>query len=151
MFIFLSITSILLAAGCSSNEKKMNQESNLPITKTSTTQTNSDINQDISQDAIQLVLAMPEVTNANAINTDEELLLVFDIKHIKQFYLKKIEQKVKKKLQERFPKYTITVSSDLKISLETKKLKEKLKKNDFDKKKLKKEIDKIKELSKEQT
>jgi hypothetical protein len=65
--------------------------------------------------------------------------------------MKRIEKKMTKMLEEKYPEENFTVSSDYKIFIEAVELQEKMKDPDFSDKKAKKKLDKIIKLQKEMT
>ncbi len=106
------------------------------------------------QDAIKAeneVLKFDEVTNVVAVNTEDKILLGFKVKQFEKFRLEKVEKKVKDKLKETFPNHEITAESDLKVFIETERMKNKLTDESYKKDKLEKDMDKIIKLSREQT
>jgi Sporulation lipoprotein YhcN/YlaJ (Spore_YhcN_YlaJ) len=130
------------------------QSQSLNVTRTGFQQKKSPIpvyDQSPSKKAEEIAKKMEEITEVMAVNSDKELLVVFKMKHLQRFRLKKIENTVNKKLNKAFPDHKVTVSSDLKIYLETSKLKDKMKREKLSKKELSKKIEKITKLSNEQT
>lgn len=110
-----------------------------------------DISQIPAQQAESKVKEMDEVTEVIAVNTDKQLLLSFRVKQFDKFRLEKIEKKVKDELKKEFKEYETTVSSDLKIFLETTKMKNDVYTKNTEQSKLKKEMERIIKLSEEQT
>ncbi len=110
-----------------------------------------DVIQIPSQQAEAKVKGMDEVTEVVAVNKDKKLLLAFRVKQFEKFRLDQIEKKVKKELKKDFKEYDITVSSDLKIYLETTKIKNDVYSNKIDESKVEKEMDRVIKLSEEQT
>jgi hypothetical protein len=106
--------------------------------------------QEVAAKAEKEIRKLEEVTDVVAVSDNNKtLLLGFKIKQFSKFRTKKIEKKVKDKLNKSFPDYEITSSSDLKIFIETSKIKNKLAEQSS--KERKKEIEKIIKLSNEQT
>lgn len=88
----------------------------------------------------------PHVKLAVALLYEKELIAGIRVNTFSRFQKKKIATQIKKKLEKQYPDLTITVSADSKVLLETEKLTKKK-----DKDNLKKQIDKIKSVEKEQT
>ncbi|QOR67639.1 hypothetical protein IM538_05720 [Cytobacillus suaedae] len=110
-----------------------------------------DVIQIPSQQAEAKVKGMDEVTEVIAVNKDKKLLLAFRVKQFEKFRLDQIEKKVKKELKNDFKDYDITVSSDLKIYLETTKIKNDVYSKKIDESKVEKEMERVIKLSEEQT
>ena len=107
--------------------------------------------QTIAKEAEQKVLKIEEVTEAVAVNVDKKILLGFRVKQFSKFRIKQIEKKVNEALKKHFPEYDTTASSDIKINIETMKIKNRLKTKDYQTEKFKKDVEKIQKLSREQT
>lgn len=143
----LALTQLILfiAIGCQANK----QETQNPIiTQTSSERT---ISQSPSNKAVEKVLNREEVTRANAVNTDKLLLLAFEVEQFERFNLQSIEKKIKSDLKKEFKDLTVVVSYDPKIMLEIEKLQDKLKSDEIDEKKLRKETKRIEKLKREKT
>lgn len=138
MWILILATCLFAFSGCVNNQSE-------------SVGTNSVTNQDIAMNASNFVKKLDVITDAVAVNNDKEIFLAYKVKHLERFRLKKIEKRVKKSLEEEFPFYQITVSSDLKLFLETGKLKEKLSKEKMTSKKLSREIEELNNLLNEKT
>lgn len=110
-----------------------------------------DISQIPSQQAEAKVKGIDEVTEVIAVNKDNKLLLAFRVKQFEKFRLDQIEKKVKEKLKKDFKDYDITVSSDLKIYLESTKIKNDVYSNKIEESKVEKEMERVIKLSEEQT
>jgi Sporulation lipoprotein YhcN/YlaJ (Spore_YhcN_YlaJ) len=148
LFLMVFLLGVFGCNGTAENSQSHN------VTRTGYQQNNSTLpayDQSPSKKAEEKVKKMEEVTEVVAVNTDKELLVAFKIKHLQRFRLKKIESKVDKQLKKAFPDHKLTVSSDLKIFIETSKLKDKMKREKLSKKEVSKKIEKITKLSKEQT
>ncbi|RBW67391.1 YhcN/YlaJ family sporulation lipoprotein [Bacillus taeanensis] len=144
IFFFLVLT---LLVGCTANEdEKKNGSANL-----TNVSVQAKVDQTISEKAKEELAKMKEITEVRAINTEEELLVGFDVKQMKRLKIKSIEAKVEKKLKKLFPDHKIYVYSDRKILIEAEDIEAKVQDGSFDKKKLTKEIDTLKDLMKGQT
>lgn len=109
------------------------------------------ISQSIANDAVNIVLNREEVIKANAINTEKQLLLAFEVEQFERFELQEIEKNIKKQLKQEFKDMEIEVSYDPKIMLEIEKVQEKIKSEEMDKDTLKKEMKRIVKLKHEKT
>lgn len=86
------------------------------------------------------------LVSTNAIFHENEILTGVTVKTFSRFNKEKIEKELKKKLEEAYPDYDITVSADNKIVHKTSKLIQ-----DKDDKKIGKELKKLVSLLKEET
>ncbi|SIT68689.1 hypothetical protein SAMN05428946_0397 [Edaphobacillus lindanitolerans] len=102
---------------------------------------------DDEQRAERVLDGEERISSAVAVFVKEDLLVGVDVKPLSRFKKAKIEEKLKKKMEEEFPERTVTLSGDQKIYWET----EKLEKLRDDKKKLHDQVETIKSLSKEET
>ncbi|WP_240256176.1 YhcN/YlaJ family sporulation lipoprotein [Ferdinandcohnia quinoae] len=146
--IIYFFTICLLLTGCTSGENKAKIAQSNDVEEGIN---DRDVNQSIAEEAEKKVVNWDEVTGAVAVTIDHKLLLAFKVKQFDKFHLNKIEKKVKDKLKKEFPDYKPVVSSDLKIFLETTKLKKKIAKEHITKHQIKKDFKRIKKLSEEQT
>ena len=87
-----------------------------------------------------------EINSGRAIFVEDQLLVAVQAKPWLDYKKTKIEKNLKKKLEESFPEYDITVSSDFKLYWEAQKL---IKEEDSEK--VKKKFKKLKKLKKEET
>ncbi|MBE4909433.1 hypothetical protein IMZ08_15380 [Bacillus luteolus] len=110
-----------------------------------------DVIQIPSEQAEAKVKGMDEVTEVIAVNMDKKLLLAFRVKQFEKFRLNQIEKKVEEELKKDFKEYDMTVSSDLKIYLETTKIKNDVYLKKIDESKVEKEMERVIKLSEEQT
>ncbi|CAH2713456.1 hypothetical protein BACCIP111895_00592 [Neobacillus rhizosphaerae] len=77
------------------------------------------------------VNSFPELYDVAVIKGKKDILVVYKVKHLHRFGMKKIEKKVNKMLEKKYPKENFTVSSDYKIFLEAVRLEEKMKSPKF--------------------
>jgi ABC-type phosphate/phosphonate transport system substrate-binding protein len=70
------------------------------------------------------ISSFPEVYDVAVIKGKKETLVVYKVKHLNRFKMKKIEAKLNKFLEKKYPKESFKVSSDYKIFLEAVRLKE---------------------------
>jgi len=144
-WLFSFLVVIILLTGCNNNQSgNSDNKDNFQVTSLQQDQT-------VAKDAETQVEKLEEVTEAVAVNVDKKLLLAFKVKQFSKFRIKQIEKKVNEKLKKQFPEFDATASSDIKISIETSKIKTKLKSKEYDKKQLKEDVEKIQKLSREQT
>lgn len=85
------------------------------------------------------------VERAVALFVDDELLVVVQVNPLQKWRKGKVEEKLQKKYEEKYPDYQVLVSSDYKIYLESINL---IEKEDPD---LVKKVKELKELAKEET
>ena len=78
---------------------------------------------------------------------EEDILVAISINRFDRFHLKKIENKITKEIEQHFPEKEVIVTGDRKIMWELETIIEK----DLKQEELKKSIEKIKSLSKEET
>ena len=107
------------------------------------------VDQETAAKAEEEIKNIEEVTDVVAVNDKKLLLLGFKVKQFDKFRTKQIEKKVKERLSKSFPDYEITASSDLKIFIETTKIKNKL--ADQSSKERTKKMEKVIKLSNKQT
>lgn len=87
-----------------------------------------------------------EVYSGTAIMVDNELLVAIQVKPWLGFKEQKVEKKLQKVIEEKYPDLNVLVSSDYKMHWETQKLLE-----EEDNKKVTEEVKKLKDLAKEET
>lgn len=87
-----------------------------------------------------------EVQTGTAILVDNELLVAIQVNPWLGFKEQKIEKRLQKEIEEKYPDLNVLVSSDYKMHWETQKLLE-----EQDEKKVTDEVKKLKELAKEET
>jgi hypothetical protein len=143
--VFLLLV-IPLLTGCKENMDSAKNQST-PITKITAKKST---NQSMANHAKELLIKRDDVSGVRGVNTDKELLIAITVPQIERFQLKTIEKNVKEKLKKEYPYYKIQVSTDQKIFLELDILERKLQEGKAGEKELKKELDKIKSLMKEE-
>ena len=87
-----------------------------------------------------------DIYSGRAILVEDQLLVAIQAKPWLDYKKTKIEKNLKKKLEEILPEYDITVSSDFKLYWEAQKLI-----TEEDSEKVKKQLNKLKKLKKEET
>ncbi|MED4531664.1 YhcN/YlaJ family sporulation lipoprotein [Metabacillus fastidiosus] len=138
---------VIVMTGCSGMYK--NEGANKPnVTDVSFKNSNGQSGTEIMK---QLLENEEEVKNVRAVNFDKELLIAAEIDHMDRFRLKEIKQKLREKVQKQYPDYKVIISTDKKIFLELEQLENKMRTENLSKKKVEKEMNRIKKLSKETT
>jgi hypothetical protein len=97
------------------------------------------------------IAKMEELYDVAVIQGKEEILVAYKVKHLERFHMKRIEKKMDKYLEKKYPNEDFILSSDYKIFLETVRLKEKLSNHSISKKDAEKEFKDIVKLKKEKT
>ncbi|MEH7336650.1 sporulation protein [Neobacillus drentensis] len=77
------------------------------------------------------VSSLPELYDVAVVQGKRDTLVVYKVKHLHRFQMKKIEKNINKMLEEKYPKENFTVSSDYKIFLEAIRLDERMKSSKF--------------------
>ncbi|MFD1929133.1 hypothetical protein ACFSFY_13905 [Sporosarcina siberiensis] len=125
------ISVILLLTGCNSVEKKVLINNTSAISE---------------KEVEELFLKDPRLTNVVAVFNDKDILAGVTVKTFSRFKKAKIEKELKEKIENLHSELNIIVSADLKIIMETRKMMD-----EKDEKKLKKNINELKSLIKEET
>lgn len=97
------------------------------------------------------VASQKEIYDVAVVQKDKDILVAYKVKHMQRFRMKSIESKLDKELKKNFKSYNFTVSSDIKIFLETVELIVNVEDKGYSKKKAEKWFDKIMELQKDMT
>lgn len=95
----------------------------------------------------ELLKEQDKIVGYQSVMDNDDVLVAIDIARLKRFQKVKIEDEVKKEIEKEFPDKEVIVTGDIKIKWEIEKIMNKEKKNE----KLKKAIEEIKTLSKEET
>lgn len=152
--LFLLACLFIAIPGCSGDGKVT--ESDLALLKTTNppptlieknTKENSGLIKRIEHD----VESMKELYDVAVVKGKKDTLVAYKVKHLQRFHMKKIEKKMTKMLEEKYPDENFTVSSDYKIFIEAVELQEKMKDPDFTDKKANEKLNKIIKLQKEMT
>ncbi|CAM3808722.1 sporulation protein [Cytobacillus oceanisediminis] len=152
--LWLSAALLIAITGCSGDGEVT--ESDLALLKTTNppptlieknTKENLDLVASIEHD----VESMKELYDVAVVKGDSDTLVAYKVKHLQRFHMKRIEKKMNKMLEEKYPDENFTVSSDYKIFIEAVELQEKMKDPDFSDKKAKKKLEQIIKLKKEMT
>ncbi|WP_394235374.1 YhcN/YlaJ family sporulation lipoprotein [Niallia oryzisoli] len=95
--------------------------------------------------------AHKDLYDVAVIKGKKHILVVYKVKHLQRFHMKKIEKEVNEKLEKEYPDENFIVSSDYKIFLEAVRLEEKMKDTNFSEEKADQEFERIIKLKKELT
>lgn len=129
--IGLFLTLLFLLTGCTSPEQKI--------------QFKNAEDRDVEK-AEKIFRDEKRIEGAVAVFSEKDLLVGMQVEPFARFRKTKIEQEIHKKLEKAYPENKVTVSADLKIYREAKKLID-----DKSEKKISKKIKDLKKLSKEET
>ncbi|GAB2555072.1 YhcN/YlaJ family sporulation lipoprotein [Gracilibacillus alcaliphilus] len=139
----LAIATILILIGC----QEKDTPSADPAKIDGVTMLHSESNPDKQAGSVQAYLDNEEdITDYKAVQVDDQLFIAIEASAMKQAVEQKLEKKIEKKLQEITQLSEIVVTSDQKFMIELSKLEQ----QDLSKQELKKELDKLRKLSKEQ-
>ncbi|WP_428912306.1 YhcN/YlaJ family sporulation lipoprotein [Niallia sp. Krafla_26] len=144
--LFLIIMS--LGTGCTDNQKQIGENQNSNISKV---HTNKASDQSVANHAKEKIITKEEISNVKAVNVDKELVVAIKVENFNRFRLKNIEKSVKSDLEKKYPDHHVFVSADKKMFWELEKIEQRLQKDNPKKKNVKKDLDKLKNLMKEQT
>lgn len=108
---------------------------------------NEEVDTEKSEQILKLIEDEEKIEKANIVSAKDEWLVAVQLKQWKKLDKKKFESSFKKELEKIIPSDQLIFSTDFKLYHESKKLiKEK-----YDNKRLKKELDELKKLIKEET
>lgn len=142
--LFVLLLSSLAGCGSSPLDKKVKKEKakqteekkGPKLTKMST----ESFNQSIAQGAKKKALAMEEITEAAAVNSNLDLYIAVKPEHHERFGLKPLRSRLKTQLSNEYPTFNIHVSTDRKIFMMLDKLENKIKKKIVNKDQIKKQL-----------
>ncbi|WP_102271794.1 YhcN/YlaJ family sporulation lipoprotein [Cytobacillus massiliigabonensis] len=149
--VYIVLFIVLGLAGCSQNESKDSELALIkktdpnPVLIDENTKGKLDLVADIKEE----IASYKDIYDVAVVKGKEDTLVVYKVKHLKRFHMKKIEKEIKEILDKKFPDENFTVSSDYKIFLEAVKLNENMQKRNFSEKKAKKRLEEIIKLKKE--
>ena len=138
---FLIVFSLI---GCQANNHALKEPS---FTKISTT--NHD--QHLSNQIKEYLASDKDVTMINAVNAGNDVIVTIDIPHMKRFRLATIRKKLEKDIKKEFNLDKVEVSTDQKIIIELDKLENRIERGEMTEDEIKKEVNRIIKLSKEET
>ncbi|MFD1066074.1 hypothetical protein [Oceanobacillus locisalsi] len=143
--ITLLLLFMMFLVGCHhTNESSNSENPNIQHLSTNSSQ-------DTAAQAKEFLMGQDDIKAVHAVNTKDTLLVTIEIPHHERFSLQDKKETYQKELKKIFPDFTVELSTDQKIVLETSKLEEKMKNQTITEEEIKKRIEKIIQLSKEQT
>jgi hypothetical protein len=113
------LVCIFLMGSCSQEQNE--GDSQLALMKTTNpnpTVTKKNNGQDKVEKIEKEVSSFDEIYDVAVVKGKEGTLVVYKVKHMQRFNMKKIEKNLNKNLEKKYPKENFTVSSDYKIFLE---------------------------------
>ncbi|MDR7000779.1 YhcN/YlaJ family sporulation lipoprotein [Neobacillus niacini] len=149
---FILLLCLFLLASCSGNDKgKDSQMALIKTTNPNPVMTDRDKKTTRVQEIEEAVSSFPEIYDAAVIKGTKETLVVYKVKHMHRFKMKKIEKNLTEFLKKKFPKEDITVSSDYKIFLEAVRLNDRMESKKFSDKAAEKRLRQIIKMTKDMT
>ncbi|WP_152657369.1 hypothetical protein [Oceanobacillus sp. CFH 90083] len=140
----LLLIFIAFLAGCNHDNESSSENPNIEHLSTNSYQ-------ETAAQSKKLLMDKDDIKAVHAVNTKDTLLVTIDVPHHERFSLQDIKKAYQKELEQTFPNFTIELSTDKKIILETSKLEEKMTNQAITEEEIKKKIEEIIRLSKEQT
>ncbi|MDQ0174615.1 YhcN/YlaJ family sporulation lipoprotein [Bacillus chungangensis] len=148
MFLLMSVT------GCALNKKRTEESSYALLKTTQPTPIvikKSKKHQVVGDKIERDIEEIPAIYDTAIVENEKRVIVAYKVRHLQRFNMRKIEKKLNKKLESRYPKKQFIVSSDYKIFLEAVRLKEALQSGEISKKEAEKRFKKIISLSSELT
>ncbi|WP_251631627.1 YhcN/YlaJ family sporulation lipoprotein [Neobacillus niacini] len=111
--------SIFLMSSCSQGQNE--KDSQLALIKTTNpnpTVTEENKGQDNAEKIEKEVESFDEIYDVAVVKGKKDTLVVYKVKHMHRFNMKKVEKDLNKILEKKYPKENFTVSSDYKVFLE---------------------------------
>lgn len=144
------ISFIFILVGCMQSETSYDraEDNSLELTKLST---KGLTDQQPADQAKHFLSQFEEVSSVRAVNNDGQLLIAVELNHHDRFATDRLEKELTKEVKKQYNDMQITLSTDQKVLLELRKLEEAITNNNISKEDIKKELHRIKKLSKEQT
>jgi len=144
------LACLMLLSSCDQNQQVTDSQLTLmKKTNPSPIVTQKNKSKDQIKDIEQDVSSFPELYDVAVVEGKKDTLVVYKVKHLYRFKMKKIEKKINKMLERKYPDENFTISSDYKIFLETVRLDEKMKSSKFTGKKAEKRFNEIVKMTKE--
>lgn len=91
-----------------------------------------------------------DLAKFHVVNDQDNILIAFDVHHLKRFSLGRIEHEIQREVDQLFKEYTITVSTDLKIILGLEKLEKQIHEGRISKDEISKELQRMIQLTKDE-
>lgn len=148
LIIFLSV--FIMVVACQPVTDEPQTSSDMAHFKQLSTD-NPSINQEPSNRAKELIQTNHAITHIYAVNSDKQMIVAFEIEHLKRFQLKQYEKDITKRLKKEFPDLEVNVSTDQKMIIEVEQLEQAIASDSISEKELKKKMKHIIKLSKEKT
>lgn len=151
--ILFVVISAILVGGCNNDGPK---ESGISLIKTMnpapvTIGNDSKNEEDLIRSVEKDIEGFEELYDVAVIKGKEDILVAYKVKHMQRFHMKKIEKKMNKLLEKKYPDENFIVSSDYKIFLEAVELEENMKDPNYSDKNAEKKLQEIIELKNELT
>jgi len=144
------LACLLLLSSCDQNQQvKDSQLSLMKTTNPSPIVTQKNKSKDHVKDIEQDVSSFPELYDVAVVKGKKDTLVVYKVKHLYRFKMKKIEKDINKMLEQKYPDENFTISSDYKIFLETVRLDEKMKSSKYKGKKAENRFNEIVNMTKD--
>lgn len=143
-FRILVLACLFILSSCSQNQS--GKDSQLALVKTTDPKpviTEKNHRNRHAEEIKRDVSAVPEIYDVAVVEGKQGALVVYKVRHMKRFKMKKIEKDITKKLEKKYPKEKFTVSSDYKIFLEVVRLEEKVKASKLTRQKAEKRFNEI--------
>lgn len=151
--LLLFIVFVLAVTGCNTDGTKESGLSLMKVTNPTPTSLTRNTKEELALIASieKDIEGIEELYDVAIVKGKKEILVSYKVRHMQRFHMKKIEKKVNKLLEEKYPDEDFIVSSDYKIFLEAVELEEKLKDPNFTNEKAEKKLQEIIKLKKELT
>lgn len=150
--VYFYILLILILFGCApNNQEKRDYLSLVQATNPAPTTLEAKSNPVSADDIKKEVEGLNNIYDVAVIKGNNKNLVVYKVKHLKRFQMKKIEKEVNTHLEKKFPDENFIVSSDYKIFLEAVRLSKKMKDPSFSRKDAQKRFNAIIKLKEELT
>lgn len=150
--LLFSFGLILIGCGTDTTQEPIdNNKYNNHIEFNQITANKKSITQDSANEAKEYLSVHDEINTIYAVNTSEKLLIAIEVPHHERLGLAQIQKDRTNDMADKFPNMEVEISTDKKIVLELERIEEALKADSMSKKELEKELDKVINLSKEQT
>jgi len=151
--LVLIYLSVLVLSACMNNTNNQSLQPtgdnrDLELIKLSAVGVND---QQASNQAKEYLSHYEEMTAIRAVNAGGHLLIAIDVEHFERFDLDNIERDLRKDLKDNFSNMKVTLSTDQKILLELERLETEIENQTINSEELKKEVQELVSLSKEQT
>lgn len=137
-YVFIFFIGVFVLSGCTHTQEFVHTKETIA-------------NQSIITELEKEVKKIDDFYDTAIIETDDQVLIAYKIKHLKRFQMKKIEKDFNTRLEEAFPDKKIEISSDYKIFLETNRLISEMTNDKLTNQDVEKKLKKIIELKKEMT